>query len=49
MGYDDKCQQEYATISAVYAYSDFCSHVMFGPICDYCLGEYESDLWYTGY
>lgn len=37
--YDDKCQQEYATINALYAYSDQCSHVMFGPICDYPLGK----------
>lgn len=38
IGYDDKCVQADATVHAVNAYIDDCVHVIFGPVCDYCLG-----------
>ncbi|XP_017784282.1 PREDICTED: atrial natriuretic peptide receptor 2-like [Nicrophorus vespilloides] len=34
--YNDQCKQGYATVAAVDAYTDHCSHVIFGPVCDYC-------------
>ncbi|KAK9723098.1 Protein tyrosine and serine/threonine kinase [Popillia japonica] len=37
IGYDDKCVQADATVHAVNAYIDDCVHVIFGPVCDYCL------------
>lgn len=36
--YDDKCDASYATISAMDGYGD-CGHVLFGPTCDYSLGN----------
>ncbi|XP_018320672.1 atrial natriuretic peptide receptor 1-like isoform X2 [Agrilus planipennis] len=37
--YDDQCNQEYATLGALYSYTEACIHVMFGLICDYCLAS----------
>lgn len=34
---DDHCHASWATIAAIDGY-DNCSHVMFGPICEYGLG-----------
>lgn len=40
MAYDDKCDASYAAVSAMDAYGKDCAHVIFGPACDYALGEY---------
>lgn len=37
--YDDKCDASYATISAMDGYGIHCGHVLFGPTCDYALGN----------
>lgn len=37
--YDDKCDASYATISAMDGYGIDCSHVLFGPACEFALGE----------
>lgn len=37
--YDDKCDASYATISAMDGYGIDCGHVLFGPTCDYALGN----------
>lgn len=37
--YDDKCDASYATISAMDGYGIDCGHVLFGPSCEYALGE----------
>lgn len=37
--YDDRCDASYATISAMDGYGIGCAHVLFGPACDYALGE----------
>lgn len=37
--YDDKCDASYATISAMDGYGMDCGHVLFGPTCDYSLGN----------
>ena len=40
--YDDKCDAAYATISAIDAYAKNCSHIIFGPSCEYAVCEYLS-------
>lgn len=37
--YDDKCDASYATISAMDGYGIDCGHVLFGPTCEYALGN----------
>lgn len=37
--YDDRCDPSYATISAMDGYAIDCGHVLFGPTCDYALGN----------
>lgn len=37
--YDDKCDASYATISAMDGYGIDCSHVLFGPACEFALGK----------
>ncbi|KAK9890315.1 hypothetical protein WA026_010417 [Henosepilachna vigintioctopunctata] len=46
--YDDKCTQEYASIKVMRAAIDFCAHVIFGPICDYCLASVGRVAKYIG-
>lgn len=38
--YDDKCDAAYATISAIDAYAKNCSHIIFGPSCEYAVCKY---------
>lgn len=37
--FDDKCEQQFATSVSVFANFDYCVHVVFGPICDLCVGK----------
>lgn len=37
--HDDKCDASYATISAMDGYGIDCSHVLFGPACEFALGK----------
>lgn len=38
--WDDKCDASYAQIATIDAYTNGkCIHVIFGPICEYCLGK----------
>ncbi|KAL3290062.1 hypothetical protein HHI36_023431 [Cryptolaemus montrouzieri] len=46
--FDDNCTQEYATIKVMQATADFCAHVIFGPICDYCLASVGRIAKYIG-
>lgn len=36
---DDNCEQAFATIASLDAYTEYCAHVIFGPVCDFCLGK----------
>lgn len=45
--YDDKCDPSYATISAMDGYGMDCSHVLFGPTCEYALGELSEMVLYS--
>lgn len=40
---DDRCDASFAQIASIDSYSyrkENCVHVIFGPVCDYCLGMY---------
>lgn len=37
--YDDHCDQSHAMISAMDGHFDSCGDVIFGPVCDYALGN----------
>lgn len=37
--YDDKCDASIAIISTFEAHTDDCIHVIFGPVCEYALGN----------
>lgn len=39
--YDDRCDASYALISAMDGHFKDCADVIFGPVCDYALGETE--------
>lgn len=39
ISFDDKCDASYATISAMDGFGMHCGHVLFGPACDYALGN----------
>lgn len=39
--YDDHCDQSRAIISAMDGHFKDCADVIFGPVCDYALGEWK--------
>lgn len=47
--YDDKCDASYATISAMDGYGMDCGHVLFGPTCDYSLGNNKFNYFFHTY
>lgn len=37
--YDDRCDQSHAMIAVMDSYIKDCADVIFGPVCDYALGN----------